>query len=465
MSKLRLKKAIAWVGLISAVLVCVAASGVHKRLLAGTDDAYEDLKIFADVLDIIEKNYVDTVDSKELIRGAIKGMVSVLDPHSAYLQPEAYKELQIDTHGEFGGVGIVITKVDGIITIISPIEGTPAFKAGLEAGDKIFKVDGKDTKDMDLEEAVKLMRGTKGTKVTITVVREGWDKPRDFTITREIIPLKSVRGFTLKDGYGYIRITNFRDKTTQDLEAALKKIESGKSPLKGLVLDLRYNPGGLLDQSIDVADLFLEKGTIVAIKGRNKSSDKVYAAHADKKDRKYPIVVLINGGSASASEIVAGALQDQKRALILGTPSFGKGSVQTIEPLSDGSGLKLTIARYYTPNGRCIQAQGITPDIEVPMREMAKVKEDTHVREKDLEQHIENGTENKKDNKITEEPQKDKEEKPQDKEKDGVEREDMLFGNKDEEIAEKLWQQDNQVRQAIQILQSWDIFSKIKPGS
>ena len=437
MTKSRKAGTIIWSVLIFAAVFLVIGSGFHKRLVASTDETYRELKIFTDVLDIVERSYVDTVDSKQLIRGAIKGMISTLDPHSSYLLPDAYKELQIDTHGEFGGLGIVITKVEGIITVISPIEGTPAFRAGIEAGDKIIKVDGEETKDMDLEEAVKKMRGPKGTTVTITVIRESLDKPKDFTITRDTIPLKSVRALSLKEGYGYIRITNFRDKTTEDLEKALTKLESGEVPLRGLILDLRHNPGGLLDQAVAVADLFLEKGTIVSIKGRIKVHNKVYTAHPDKEQRTYPIIVLINGGSASAAEIVAGALQDHGRALILGTSSFGKGSVQAIEPMRDGSGLKLTIARYYTPNGRSIQARGITPDIEVEFRKAPEEKQEEHIKEKDLENHIKNDKEAK-----ATEPDK---------------------TDKDTKAAENLLAQDNQVKEGLQILISWDIFSKMPP--
>jgi carboxyl-terminal processing protease len=435
MTKSRKTGTIVWSVLIFTGIFLVMGSGFHKRLAASIDETYKELKIFTDVLDIVEKTYVDPVDSKQLIRGAIKGMIGTLDPHSSYLSPDAYKEFQINTHGEFEGLGIVITKVDGIITVISPIEGTPAFRAGVESGDKIIKVEGEETKDMDIEEAVKKMRGPKGTSVTITVIRESLDKPKDFTITRDTIPLKSVRAFSLKDGYGYIRIKNFQDNTTEDFEKALKKLESGEVPLRGLILDLRSNPGGPLDQAVNIADLFLGKGTIVSIKGRIKLHNKVYAAHSDKEQRIYPIIALINGGSASAAEIVAGALQDHGRALILGTSSFGKGSVQAIETMRDGSGLKLTIARYYTPSGRSIQARGITPDIEVAFRKTPEEKKEEHIKEKDLENHIKN-------DKAAESLESDK-------------------TDKDTKAAENLLAQDNQVREALQMLISWDIFSSM----
>jgi carboxyl-terminal processing protease len=354
MTKLvRKHKAILWVLLFLSPILWVGITGVRQHLLAGTDRTYEELKVFSDVLDIIEENYVDTVDPKELIRGAIRGMISSIDPHSAYLLPDAYKDLQIETKGEFSGIGIVI---------ISPIEGTPAYKAGIKAGDQIIKVDGEETKTMMLWEAVKKMRGKKGTSVVVTIRRKEAPEPIDFTIVRDIIPLESVRSHLLKPGYGYVRITNFREKTAKDVKAALEKLESDKTPMKGLILDLRDNPGGLLDQAIEVADIFLDTGRIVSIKGRRKPHSKIYVAHGDKDKHAYPIVLLINEGSASASEIVAGALQDHGRCVVLGTTSFGKGSVQTVEPLRDGSGLKLTIARYYTPEGHAIQARGIIPE-------------------------------------------------------------------------------------------------------
>jgi carboxyl-terminal processing protease len=368
-------KAILCVLLFLSPILWVGLTGVHQHLLAGTDKIYEELKVFSDVLDIIEENYVDPVDSKELIRGAIRGMISSIDPHSAYLLPDAYKDLQIETKGEFSGIGIVITMQDNVVTVISPIEGTPAYKAGIQAGDKIIKVDGEETKTMMLWEAVKKMRGKKGTTVVITITRKEVPEPIDFTIVRDIIPLESVRSHLLKPGYGYVRITNFREKTAHDVRAALKELESDKTPLKGLILDLRDSPGGLLDQAIHVADIFLDTGRIVSIKGRRKPHSKVYMAHRDTEKHLYPIVLLVNGGSASASEIVAGALQDHGRCVVLGTTSFGKGSVQTVEPLRDGSGLKLTIARYYTPDGHAIQARGIIPDVVVEQSKVSRGEE------------------------------------------------------------------------------------------
>ncbi|MGD8540753.1 MAG: S41 family peptidase, partial [Desulfobacteraceae bacterium] len=380
-----------WLFLAVAVIFWSIGAGFSRDLGASNDETYKGLKLFSDVLELIEKNYVDAVDTTDLIHKAIQGMVQSLDPHSALLPPDAYEELQIDTHGEFTGIGIRITMRNGFVTVISPIEGAPAFKAGIKAQDRIIKVDGEPT--TDLRSAVMMMRGPKGTEVVVTILREGAAGPMDFKLTRDVIPIESVRALEIKPGYGYVRVTNFRDKTTEDLQAALKKLESGKTPLRGLVLDLRNNPGGLLNQAVEVSDLFLKEGVILSIRGRQNTHTKVFkASAAPAAGRDYPMVVLINGGSASASEIVAGALQDHKRALILGTASFGKGSVQTVESLRDGFGLKFTIARYYTPNGRSIQAKGIEPDIVVPHQlpeEESDATEERLVKEKDLKNHLE----------------------------------------------------------------------------
>jgi carboxyl-terminal processing protease len=450
MTKLvRRHKAILGVLLFLSAVLWVGISGFHQGLLAGTDKTYEELKVFSDVLDIIEKNYVDPVDSKNLIRGAIRGMISSIDPHSAFLLPEAYKDLQIETKGHFSGIGIVITMQDKIITVISPIEGTPAYTAGIKAGDQIIKVDGEETKTMMLWEAVKKMRGKKGTSVVITIRRKGLSELIDFTIVRDIIPLESVRSHLLKPDYGYIRITNFRENTADDVKRALRKLEAGKTPLKGLILDLRDNPGGLLDQAIKVADIFLDKGRIVSIKGRLETHSKVYAAHRDKDKHPHLMVLLINEGSASASEIVAGALQDHGRALVLGTTSFGKGSVQTVEPLRDGSGLKLTIARYYTPKGEAIQARGIVPDVLVEERYVSgsEGKKHPHMKEKDLKNHI------------LPEPKEGLSDEMKDKilEIRGV----KVPGEKASDEVGRLVTEDNQVRRALDILTSWQIFSKM----
>ncbi|MBI1994636.1 MAG: S41 family peptidase, partial [Deltaproteobacteria bacterium] len=333
---------------------------------------YESLEAFTNILAIVRKNYVDEVQTKDLINGAINGMLNGMDPHSAYLTPELYKELQMDTQGRFGGLGIEITVRNGILTVVSPIEDTPAFRAGIKAGDQILKIEGEFTKDMSLMQAVKKMRGPKGTKLNLSVKREGVTDLLDFSIVRDTIRVQSVRSRLLEEGYVYVRLAQFQERSDRDLQRALEKLASEKAGIRGLVLDLRNNPGGLLTQAVRVADLFLESGMIVYTEGRLENQKQKYFARKEGSWTEFPIVVLVNGGSASASEIVAGALQDHKRAVILGTKTFGKGSVQTILPLDDNSALRLTTARYYTPKGRSIQATGIVPDIvmeSVPLQE------------------------------------------------------------------------------------------------
>lgn len=372
------------------VVAVLGAGAVQKRCAAEGGNDYESIELFTDVLAIVKKSYVEEVDTKKLIYGAINGMLASLDPHSSFMPPDMYKEMKIDTKGSFGGLGIEITIKDGLLTVISPIEDTPAFKAGIKAGDQILKIEDRFTKDMTIMDAVKRMRGPKGTKVTLTIMREGFDKPKEFTLVRDTIQVKSVRFKSMDQGYGYIRIAQFQEKTDDDLVKALKALkEENGGDLRGLVLDLRNDPGGLLDQAVKVADHFVEDGLIVYTEGREKESRMQFTARKSGTEPNYPMVVLINSGSASASEIVAGALQDHKRAVVMGTQSFGKGSVQTIIPLSDESGLRLTTARYFTPSGRSIQAKGITPDIVVERAEIQSTeKMEGHIREKDLENHF-----------------------------------------------------------------------------
>jgi carboxyl-terminal processing protease len=352
-------------------------------------DNYQELQLFTDVLSIIRRSYVEEVDMKELVYGAVNGMLASLDPHSSFMPPEVYKELKIDTSGEFGGLGIEVTIRGGILTIVSPIEDTPADRVGLQAGDMIIKIEDRFTKDMSIMEAVKMMRGRKGSKIKISVMRESFTKPTEFELVREIIKVKSVKARTLEDNFGYVRIAQFQERTQDDLSKALADLkEQNKGVLDGLVLDLRNNPGGLLDQAVKVSDTFLEQGLIVYTEGREEGSQMRFSAHSSGTEPGYPIVVLINGGSASASEIVAGALQDNERAVILGTQSFGKGSVQTIIPMNDDTGLRLTTARYFTPSGTSIQAKGIAPDILVKPMEIKEVEGFSSFREKDLANHI-----------------------------------------------------------------------------
>jgi carboxyl-terminal processing protease len=417
------------------VFVVMGTYQAHQLASARENGTYEQLKIFGSVLDLVQRNYVEEIPPQKLIYGAVQGMLKSLDPHSSFMKPEDYKELQIETKGSFTGIGIEISLKDGILTVVSPIEGTPAYKAGLKANDKILKIENKTTKDMTLIEAVKLLRGAKGTDVTISIYREGWRRLKDITLTRDVIPIKSVRSRMLEDGYGYIRISNFQNKTTSELKKALRELEKDKG-LKGLVLDLRSNPG-----------VFLKKGLIVYTDGRIKEQKMRFEAHQDKHSHNYPIAILVNEGSASASEIVAGALQDHKRAIILGIQTFGKGSVQTIIPLEDGSAVRLTTARYYTPNGRSIQAKGIEPDIEVPYTPLKKTKEKDKIfhfpTERDLEGHLLNEDEAIKDelNSV----------------KDKPEAVDSELENEETQPPPM----DNQLEEAVRILKAWSIFKQV----
>ncbi len=368
------------------IVVLIILGFYGGRAVSALDrNIYRNLKLFTEVLDLVEKNYVDEVDSKALIQGAVNGMLKSLDPHSVYLTDEMYKELKVDTEGRFGGVGIEITLVKDVLTVVAPIEDTPAYLAGVKAGDQISKIDGSSTKDITITEAVKKLRGTKGTKVTITIIREGEQAPFDVTITRAEIKVRSVRVKTYEGNYGYIRIAAFQERTSEDVRLALRDLDKKLKPLRGLIIDLRNNPGGLLPQAIDVSDIFLKSGTIVSTKGRVKGMDTRAIARDQGGEPLIPLVVLLNEGSASAAEIVAGALQGNKRAPVIGTRSFGKASVQTIIPLDGGNALKLTTAKYYTPDGRSIHGEGIIPDLEIKYIKPANEKEiDDLVRDNQL---------------------------------------------------------------------------------
>ncbi len=380
-------------GLVLGVLVSIGHGVFAERDTTAATLPVEELRTFSDVFGRIKNDYVESVEDKELLENAIRGMLTGLDPHSAYLDTDQFKELQVGTTGQFGGLGIEVGMENGFVKVIAPIDDTPAQRAGIKAGDLIIRLDDSPVKGMTLSDAVKVMRGKPGTDIELTIVREGLDKPLQITITRDIIKVKSVKSRTLEPGYGYLRISQFQSKTADylvDAIAKLRKENDGK--LTGLVLDLRNNPGGVLNGAVAVSDAFLSKGLIVYTEGRIADSSLRFNATPDDVVRGAPMVVLVNQGSASASEIVAGALQDHKRAIIIGTRTFGKGSVQTILPLSGGTALKLTTARYYTPSGRSIQAEGIVPDIELETLEVAAAEKNLQpLKESDLSGHLSNG--------------------------------------------------------------------------
>ncbi|MCZ6781877.1 MAG: S41 family peptidase [Proteobacteria bacterium] len=432
-------------GVLAAILAIMFSGGPAS--LAST--RYEDLSLFTSVMNLVRRNYVEPVDERRLIRGALEGMLRELDPHSAFMDVEAYKEMQIDTRGEFHGLGIEISKrEDGYVEVVSPIEGTPAHRAGIQSRDQIVSICPTEkpeswteacgsTKNMSLFEAVRLMRGRKGTEITIHIFREGFERPRPVEIVRDVVQIVSVEGRMLEDGYAYLRVRAFQERTARDLEEELAEItEDAPAGLQGVVLDLRDNPGGLLDQAVKVADTWLSDGLIVYTQGRDESERQEYRARAEAREESYPMVVLVNDGSASASEIVAGALQDHHRALVLGTGTFGKGSVQTVYPLEDGSGLRLTTARYYTPSGRSIQEVGIEPDIVVRARvpETERDRAPRRLKERDLEGHLLNQTEIEKPAPPAE----------------------LLPRSADEEG------EDVQLARALEVLKSWTYFERLR---
>jgi len=353
---------------------------------------YRKLELFSNILSILQENYVEEINTDKVIEGAINGLLRSLDPHSSYLTPQNFRELQNETQGSFTGIGIEITIKDGKLTVVSPIEDTPAYDAGVMANDIIVKIDDQFTEDMSPMEAIKKLRGPRGSEITISIHRQGWEELKEVTLTRDIIPVNSVRSLFIAPGIAYTRITNFQSHTTDDYLNALSNLKQHQD-IRAILLDLRNNPGGLLNQAVSVADLFLNSGIIVYTKGRNEDQNMVFQAHPAGTHKSVPLIVLVNEGSASASEIVAGAIQDHNRGLILGTKTFGKGSVQTIIPLQGGAGLRMTTARYYTPSGRSIQVKGITPDVEVAYSRQQisndnEAEANTYPREADLPNHF-----------------------------------------------------------------------------
>jgi carboxyl-terminal processing protease len=419
------------------------------------ESTYELLNLFGDVFERIKSDYVEEVTDKKLVESAINGMLTSLDPHSSYLDDKSFKEMQVQTKGEFGGLGIEVTMENGVVKVVSPIDDTPAFKAGVKAGDYITMIDNEQIMGMTLNDAVTKMRGKVGTKIKLTIVREGQSEPIELSITRDVIRIQSIRAHAEGD-IGYVRITSFSEQTAAGLEEAVAKLKSEIKNIKGLVLDLRNNPGGLLDQAIEVSDAFLEKGEIVSTRDRNPENTKRYGATAGDIINGLPLVVLINNGSASASEIVAGALQDQKRAVILGTKSFGKGSVQTLIPLKDHGAIKLTTSRYYTPSGRSIQAKGIEPDIAVEAAKLVAVSNGLDRSEADLRGRLANDDE-KKAAKIL-----NLDEVPFSKENNGHDSNKGKNKDKDASHNEPTGKEDFQLARAIDLIQGLSVYSTLK---
>ncbi len=454
---------------ITGVVVGVGLTlGIGQFQTVNAAPNYEYLDLFTKVLHFVQNNYVEEVDTKKLIEGAIKGMLATLDPHTVYLPAEQFREMQVDTSGKFGGLGIEITITDGYLTVVTPIEDTPAFFAGVEPGDKILIIEDKnkkmkkETKGMTLIDAVNSMRGEKGSKVTVHVARKSSEKLIPIEMTRDIIKVVSIKGGMIEPDYAWLRITNFQSTTSRDLRKKIEQLthQNGK-PLQGMVLDLRSNPGGLLEEAVSVSGLFLDKLPVVSTVGRNKAKKEIEYARGDRPYKDQKMVVLVNEASASASEIVAGALQDHKRALVVGKQTFGKGSVQTVIDLENKSGLKLTVARYFTPNGRSIQSKGITPDIEVDRLDVAiieKARKGKALKEADLDGHIlgenekKNGKDDDDDDKVTKGDEKvvAKEDKRPVKEKDGK----KLRMDDPKEMMKT----DYQLSQALSYLKAWNIF-------
>lgn len=426
--------------LLLVLLLCPTLS-VYSTEISQQErqQTYQKLELFSNILSILQDNYVEEIDTDAAIEGAINGLLLSLDPHSSYLPPESFEDLQNETQGSFTGIGIEITIRDDRLTIVSPIEGTPAFEAGLQANDIIVKIADHWTKDLSPMDAVKKLRGPKGSEVTISIYREGWEEMREFTLVRDIIPVRSVYSLYLEKGIAYTKITNFQSRTTADYLKALKNLEESEK-ITALILDLRNNPGGLLNQAVSIADIFIDSGLLVYTKGRKEEQNMVFNARPSGTKSTTPLIVLVNGGSASASEIVAGAIQDHGRGLIVGTNTFGKGSVQTIVPLQNGAGLRMTTARYFTPSGRSIQVKGIVPDVVVDVIPYTDPEEqddtdDRLPREVDLKNHFNN----------PQAPKTKKSSKPE------VKKPMADNADKIEDLASRL-KKDNQVQMALSII-------------
>jgi len=434
---------------IGLSLLSILLMGRFQTARAVAQETYQYLEVFNQAVDIIQKRYVKEVEIKELYYGAIQGMLARLDPHSIHLPAEAFKDMKIDITGEFGGLGIEVGLRQGQLMIISPIEDTPAWRAGIKAGDLIIKIDGASTEGITLTDAVHKMRGKRGAPVILAIIREGWVEPKNFTIVRDIITIKSVKKTEMIDGkYGYIRLITFNVKSGQEVQQAMQTLTArAGGKLAGLILDIRYNPGGPLEQALEVADTFIAEGPIVSIKGRNPEDNKTFYAQKPNNYSGFPMIVIVNNGSASASEIVAASLQDTGRALILGTKTYGKGSVQSLFTLKDGSGIKLTTAYYYAPSGRSIQAEGIKPDVEV--EELSPEQEALLEKERARQEQARFGEE-KLPRYLTQEDVMPGEtigpEKPLEKEK-------PVKKTFEEEIMS-----DYQLRRAVELLRGWEVF-------
>jgi len=423
---------------LTAILLVGIVIGKGGDRAGYASEPYEELQVFAEVLSQVKKHYVEETQTKDLIQGALRGMLAGLDPHSSFMTPDMFKEMQVETKGEFGGLGIQIGIKNNRLTVISPIEDTPAFEAGIQPGDTIIKVDDKPTKDLTLMEAVQHMRGARGTSVELTIEREGLENPLVFTLKRDIIKIQSVRSKLLEGNLGYVRLSQFQEATVDDLSTELEKLASKN--IQGLILDLRNNPGGLLTAAVGVSEQFLESGRlVVSIQGRNGKKDE-YRARANSKNYQYPMIVLVNHGSASASEIVAAAMQDWGKAVVIGTTTFGKGSVQTILPLSDGSGLRLTTAKYFTPNGKSIHSIGVQPDIVIDPKPAKLAKQESSEGKKD-------------ENAVSSSPAPSPAKPP------------ATSTPEDKDQAQPIAPEDLQLLKAVEMLKSWKVFKELRPAA